>query len=67
MRDLQRAIDQGQKLVEQHSGLDMTASEMRVLFGRFDQIAAADGARNALYAVLGDAYKMGLAIGKRNA
>ena len=45
MRDLQKAIDQGQKLVEQHSGLDMTASEMRTLFGRFDQIADMLGER----------------------
>lgn len=66
-RNITKAMQEGRKLANDRPALDLTASEMQILFNTFNATAATKGTPDALFELIGNAYNAGLAIGNRNA
>ena len=66
MRNIKKQSQQGQALLEKNNRLDITSGELDQFFEAFNQTAREQGIASALFYTIGDAFKMGLAVGARN-
>lgn len=66
MRDIKKQSQQGQALLEKNNRLDLTLGELDQFFEAFNQTAREKGISEAVWNTIGDAFKMGLAVGARN-
>lgn len=66
MRDIKKQAQQGRELLEKNSRLDLSAGELDQFYDSFDQILKEKGLTDAIFHTVGDAFKMGLAVGARN-
>lgn len=67
MRNVTANIEKGTEIIKTRQGLDLSISETDVLFNSFQDRAAQAGYLNALFDTIYNSYKMGLAVGMRNA
>lgn len=66
-RNVEKTIKQGKRIIETRNNLDMNTSELIFFFNNFNKTANETGVYNALWDAVVGAYKMGLAVGMRNA
>ncbi len=67
MRNVQKTADKGREILQKRDRLDLTVGELNQFYEAFNEKAKKDGIYNALWDTIGDAYKMGIVVGMRNA
>lgn len=67
MRDVKEQAEQGRTFLEKHERADLSVSELKQFFDNYAAKAKESGNYDALLEVIGDAFKMGVAVGARNA
>lgn len=66
MRNVEKNIMEGQKIVKNNDRLDLYGTDMQTFFNQFKDISEKKNSYDALWEVIGNAYYMGLAVGTRN-
>lgn len=66
MRNVTKAIMNGEKIISQNDKLDMTCSELQIFFEMYKHDAETSGHYDALWNAIANAYLMGLSVGTRN-
>lgn len=67
MRNVKKAVKQGDEIIKKRHNLDMTVSDLDFFYDGFQETARETGVYDALWNAIVGAYKMGLAVGMRNA
>ena len=67
MRDVKKTAEAGRKILQKRDRLDLSINELNQFYEAFEEEAKTCGVEGALFHLIGDAYKMGLAVGMRNA
>lgn len=67
MRNVQKTADKGRAIIKKRNRLDLTNEELNQFYEAFNEKASKNGVCNALLNTIDDAYKMGIAVGMRNA
>ena len=65
-RDVLQQAAKGRKILEKHPNADLSLSELDQFFTAFDETAKTKGYYDALWHTIGNAFKMGVAVGARN-
>ena len=65
-RDVLQQAEKGRKVLEKHPNADLSISELNQFFTAFDETAKVKGYYDALWDAIGNAFKMGVAVGARN-
>ena len=65
-RDVLQQAEKGRKILEKHPNADLSLSEVDQFFTAFDETAKVKGYYDALWYAIGNAFKMGVAVGARN-
>lgn len=67
MRNIQKQIEQGKRLIDEKDGrIDLTAGEIDYFFEEFEKTLREQDLSVAIWNILGDSFRMGLAVGARN-
>ncbi len=66
-RDIMKAVEQGKELMRQRKRMDLTLTELTVLYDRFKELEEASRTSDAALNIIAEAYYAGLAVGSRNA
>ena len=66
-RNMEKAVAQGQAIINKRPALDLTAVEMRCFYDDFYKDKEKQGASEALFNLITKVFLLGLAVGKRNA
>ena len=67
MRNIEKQIKQAEKIIEKHPRSSIYVDEMDQLKKIFDKRHLESGFGNAIYNLIIDSYKMGIAVGYRTA
>lgn len=67
MRNVTATINKGDTAIKNNWRLDLSMNEMQVFFDHFNDTAEKSHISNAIWETVAGAYKMGLAVGMRNA
>lgn len=67
MRDVKKTANKGRAIIKKRNRLDLTNDELNQFYEAFNEKASKNGVCNALLNTIDDAYKMGIAVGMRNA
>lgn len=67
MRDIKKQAEQGGAFLRKHERADLTVSELYQFFDSYKEDAENVGHYDALWNLIGNAFKMGVAVGRRNA
>lgn len=67
MRNVKKTADKGREILRKKDRLDLTVGELNQFYEAFNEKVKTTGVYDALWDTIGDAYKMGIAVGMRNA
>ena len=67
MRDVKKTANKGRAIIKKRNRLDLTNEELNQFYEAFNEKVKTTGVYDALWDTIGDAYKMGIAVGMRNA
>lgn len=65
-RDVLQQAEKGRKVLEKHPNADLSIGELHQFFTAFEETAKVKGCYDALWDAVGNAFKMGCAVGARN-
>ena len=66
-RNMEKAVAQGQAIINRRPALDLTAVEMRCLYDGFYKDKEEQGVSEAIFNLITKVFLLGLGVGKRNA
>ncbi len=66
MRNIEKNIAQGEKIIDNHRNADLSLSEMAYFIDSFKETAREKGATDGALKLLKEAFFMGVAVGSRN-
>lgn len=67
MRDVKKQAEQGSAFLAKHERADLSMNELMQFYTNYEAKNKESGHFDALWDVISDAFKMGVAVGARNA